>query len=109
MSCIESHVVRAVVSLDEGASCAEAARVMAEHRIGSVGVRRAGKLVGIVTERDLLGAVAGGLDPARTAVGRALPCWPATVPGAAPAPPAPPPAPRPARSCCNVVFATAQP
>jgi CBS domain-containing protein len=79
MSCIEKHVVRAVVSLEESASCAEAARVMAEHGIGSVGVRHGARLVGLVTERDLLGAVAGGLDPARTAVARAVPGDLATV------------------------------
>ena len=80
MSCIESHVVREVVSLEESASCAEAAQLMAARGIGSVGVRRGAKLIGIVTERDLLGAVAGGLDPARTAVVRAVPGDLATVP-----------------------------
>ena len=51
---IEKLVVRDVIALDEGSSCAEAARLMEQKHIGSVGVKRAGKLVGIVTERDLV-------------------------------------------------------
>ncbi len=73
MARIENHVVRTVVSLDENATCAQAARLMAERGIGSVGVRRGAKLVGLVTERDLLAAVGRGADPERTAVARAVP------------------------------------
>jgi CBS domain-containing protein len=54
MPIIASRVARNVVSLDEATSCVEAARVMAEKRIGAVGVLRQGRLVGIVTERDLV-------------------------------------------------------
>jgi CBS domain-containing protein len=80
MARITNHVVRAVVSLDGTATCAEAARLMAERGIGSLGVRAGAKLVGLVTERDLLTAVAGGADPERTPVGRALPPQLAAVP-----------------------------
>jgi CBS domain-containing protein len=73
MACIESHVVRAVVSLEESASFAEAARVMSKAGIGSVGVLRASKLVGLVTEHDLFAAMAGGADPELTPLDRALP------------------------------------
>ncbi len=54
MPSIEKLVVRDVIALDEGATCNEAARLMEQKHIGSVGVKRAGKLVGIVTERDLV-------------------------------------------------------
>lgn len=57
MATIERHVTRDVVGLDDSTPCAEAARLMAEHKIGSVAVRRGGKLVGLVTERDLVGRV----------------------------------------------------
>jgi CBS domain-containing protein len=73
MARIQNHVVRAVVSLDETATCAEAARIMSDAGIGSVGVLRGKKLVGLVTERDLLAAVGGGADPERVPVARALP------------------------------------
>ncbi len=43
-----------VVALDATAPVSDAAKIMAERRIGSVGVREGGKLVGLVTERDLV-------------------------------------------------------
>ncbi|BDG07892.1 CBS domain-containing protein [Anaeromyxobacter paludicola] len=57
MPTIEKLVVRDVVALDEHTSCNEAARLMEQKHIGSVGVKRNGKLVGIVTERDLVYAI----------------------------------------------------
>jgi CBS domain-containing protein len=79
MACIGNHFVRNVVALDATASCAEAARVMAEHGIGSVGVRHDGKLVGLFTEREVLCVLAQGLDPAKTPLARAMPDRPALV------------------------------
>jgi len=54
MAIIERRYNRDVVALDASASVTEAARVMADRRIGSVGVRRDGKVVGLVTERALV-------------------------------------------------------
>lgn len=54
MPTIEKRVVRNVIALDESISCADAAKLMAERRIGAIGVRRSGRLVGLVTERDLI-------------------------------------------------------
>ncbi|HVP66481.1 MAG TPA: CBS domain-containing protein [Anaeromyxobacteraceae bacterium] len=79
MACIANHVVRSVISLDESATCAEAASLMAERGIGSVGVRAGGRLVGIATERDLLASAAAGRDPAVTPVLQALPDSPAII------------------------------
>jgi CBS domain-containing protein len=43
-----------VVALDATAPISDAAKIMAERKIGSVGVREGGRLVGLVTERDLV-------------------------------------------------------
>jgi CBS domain-containing protein len=48
---------REIVALDGDAPIRDAARIMEERKIGSVAVREAGKLVGLVTERDLVLAV----------------------------------------------------
>ena len=72
MPCSNSATVRhivagdAVVSLDATASIKDAAKLMAERKIGSVGVRQGGKLVGLVTERDLtVRVLANGGDSSR--------------------------------------------
>jgi CBS domain-containing protein len=54
MASIRKHVTREVVSLDGAAPIRDAARLMADRKIGSVGVKEDGKLVGLVTERDLV-------------------------------------------------------
>jgi CBS domain-containing protein len=72
MACIQKRVVRNILSLDESASCAEAARCMADHGIGSVGVRRGARVVGLVTERDILAAVARGQPSGSTPLGEAM-------------------------------------
>jgi CBS domain-containing protein len=54
MASIRKHVTRDVVTLDSGAPIRDAARLMADRRIGSVAVRDDGQVVGLVTERDLV-------------------------------------------------------
>jgi len=54
MSPIARYVTRELVELPAGAPCTEAARLMAEERIGSIAVRDGNSIVGIVTERDLV-------------------------------------------------------
>ncbi len=54
-----------VVALDGDAPIIDAAKLMAERGIGSVAVRDAGEFVGLVTERDVVRALARGEDPAR--------------------------------------------
>jgi CBS domain-containing protein len=76
---IENVVVRSVVSLPHTATFAQAAALMSERRIGSLGVRRDGKLVGIVTERDLLARLAEGADPRRAPIEKAMQTAAATV------------------------------
>ena len=77
MASIRKHVTRDVVALDGAASIRDAARLMAERRIGSVAVRDGASIVGLVTERDLVeSALARGTDPAspiREAMRRGVP------------------------------------
>lgn len=54
MAAIRRHVTRDIVALDGTASIRDAARLMAERRIGSVAVREGDRLIGLVTERDLV-------------------------------------------------------
>lgn len=64
MATIENHVVRDLVALEGSASCAEAARLMTERGIGAIAVRDGGRVVGVVTERDLVARVlAQGVRP----------------------------------------------
>ena len=72
MTRIEKHVVRQIVALDETATLAEAARLMATRGIGSVGVRLGGRLAGLVTDTEMIAAISRGADPALTALGAVL-------------------------------------
>ena len=50
---------RAIVGISDGATLADAARVLAQHRIGAVIVQAAGGgLAGILSERDVVRAIA---------------------------------------------------
>ncbi len=57
MASIRRHVTRDVVTLEAGVPVRDAARLMSEKRIGSLGVREDGAIVGLVTERDLVATV----------------------------------------------------
>jgi acetoin utilization protein AcuB len=52
-----------VVTIEAGASVGDAAGTMRKHRVGSLPVMESGRLVGIVTEVDILRQIAG-VDPA---------------------------------------------
>ncbi len=54
MANIQRNVVREVISLEASAPCREAARLMAQKRIGAVAVKQGGRIVGFVSERDLI-------------------------------------------------------
>ncbi len=66
-----------LVALDGATSVREAARLMAERRIGSVAVRERGKVVGLVTDRDLAVTVLArggcGDQPMRAAMRPGMP------------------------------------
>jgi len=54
MATIRKHVTREMVTLDVTAPIREAARLMADRKIGSVAVKEGGRIAGLVTERDLV-------------------------------------------------------
>ena len=58
----------AVVAVGPAQSLREAAQLMAKHRVGSAVVQDAEQLVGILTERDVLNAVASGTAPDEVSV-----------------------------------------
>ena len=63
MSSISSFVVREVLGLDANATCREAAELMSGKHIGAVAVKQGGRIVGLITERDLVTRILSrGLD-----------------------------------------------
>lgn len=52
---------RPVVTIQSGSTIEEAARLMAEKRIGFLPVVSSGKLIGVVSERDIVKAIASGV------------------------------------------------
>jgi CBS domain-containing protein len=63
---------RNVVTVDKGATFADAAKVLRERGISSVVVKGAKGAEGIVTERDFVNLVADGKDPASTKIGQRM-------------------------------------
>jgi len=63
MASISSYVVRDVLGLETKATCREAAELMAKKHIGAVAVKQGGRILGIITERDLVTRILSrGLD-----------------------------------------------
>jgi len=60
---------RDVVTVSAGDSFARVASVLKEHKISSVVVMDGDRPAGIVTERDVVGVVADGVDPSTVRVG----------------------------------------
>jgi CBS domain-containing protein len=58
---VENHMTRDLVTVEPDATLADAARRMSSRGIGAVVVLEGERLVGILTERDVLKAVASGL------------------------------------------------
>jgi CBS domain-containing protein len=83
MASIRKHVTRDVVQLDASAPISAAAKLMADRNIGSVAVTDGGRIVGLVTERDLVRMVlADGRDastPIRGAMRPGVPHVPANA------------------------------
>jgi CBS domain-containing protein len=66
-------MVEEVVSIEPSASLTDAARAMEEANIGMLPVVQDGKVIGVITDRDIVvRAVAQEADPASTAVGDCL-------------------------------------
>ena len=58
----------AVVTVGPEQTLRDAAKIMAKHRVGSAVVQDAEMLAGILTERDVLTAVASGANPDSTSI-----------------------------------------
>ncbi|MHB1833933.1 MAG: CBS domain-containing protein [Solirubrobacteraceae bacterium] len=61
MPVVRRHMSRDLLRVDAGDSITEVAQRMVERNLGAVLVIDGGRLVGIMTERDLMRAVAGGM------------------------------------------------
>jgi CBS domain-containing protein len=72
MATIERHVTRDLIALDSMTPCREAARLMADRKVGSVAVREGGRVIGLVTERDLVSRVLAQGDSGSMPVGEAM-------------------------------------
>src|SRR5512133_107549 len=83
MASIRKQVTRDVVALEAGAPIRDAARVMAEKKIGSVAVREDGVIVGLVTERDLVVSVLARAGTANQPIREAMRPGLPRVPGEA--------------------------
>ena len=77
MASIRNQVTRDVVTLDGKVPIRDAAQIMADRKIGSVAVKDGDRIVGLVTERDLVFTVLarGGncLQPIREAMRPGIP------------------------------------
>lgn len=70
---------RRLVAVDTPVSLAEVARRMRTEDSDSAAVVTSGRLVGIITERDIVGAIADGIDPREATAGMVMSSDPATV------------------------------
>jgi CBS domain-containing protein len=61
MSVVRDHMSRDLLTVDSGLTLAEVARRMVEREVGAVLVLAGEQLAGILTERDVLRAVARGI------------------------------------------------
>ena len=57
-------MTRNLITVTPGTQVQEAAKLMVTHRIGGLPVQKEGKLVGIITETDLLNALVETMDHA---------------------------------------------
>jgi CBS domain-containing protein len=59
MITVDRLMTRKMVNIEAGASAIEAAKLMTHHKIGSVFVKQQDRIVGIVTEPDIVRKVVG--------------------------------------------------
>ena len=63
MPVVANHMTKELLTLDAEATLGDAAKRMAERGVGAVVVLAGDRLAGILTERDILRAVATGFEP----------------------------------------------
>jgi CBS domain-containing protein len=82
---VRDLMAHSVVGGDPRQSLVEAAAEMRAHRISALAVLDNGTIVGIITERDLLRAIADGRDPGETHVSQYMTHSPRTIDASEPA------------------------
>lgn len=80
MSRIDQHMNRFVLTISPNETLEQAAQAMMERRVGSAVVVSKGVNVGIVTERDVLRAVARGTVPWSTKISEVMTAGPVSIP-----------------------------
>lgn len=76
---VEDCMSPGVVSLSAGTTLDRAAQAMVERKVGSAVVMEGNEILGIITERDVMRAVARGLVPWNTMVSNCMTADPQTV------------------------------
>ena len=66
-------------TVEPGEPLADVAKLMWRDRVGAAAVMETGRLVGIVTERDLMRTVADGVDPGRAVASERMTSNPRTI------------------------------
>jgi CBS domain-containing protein len=77
---VQDVMTQATVTESPGDSLRKAAELMWRQQTGSLLITEDGRLTGIITERDVLRAVALGADPDRSSVDEVMTSEPFTVP-----------------------------
>ena len=76
---VHELMAKSIVSGDPRQSLVEAAAQMRAHRISALAVLNEEAIVGIITERDFLRAIADGRDPAATHISQYMTHSPRTI------------------------------
>ena len=76
---VKELMSHSVVSGDVRQTLVEAAGVMRQHRVGALAVLQDDQIIGIITERDLMRAVADGQNPEWTHVSQYMTHSPKTI------------------------------
>jgi CBS domain-containing protein len=82
---VRDLMAKSVVPGDPRGSLVDAAALMRSHRISALAVLDGDLIVGIVTERDMLRAIADGRNPAATHISQYMTHSPITIDAAEPA------------------------
>jgi CBS domain-containing protein len=85
MTTVGELMAKSIVSGDPRKSIVEAAAQMRSHRISALALLDGGAIVGIITERDLLRAIADGRNPEATHISEYMTHSPRTIEAAEPA------------------------
>ncbi|MGH2771638.1 MAG: CBS domain-containing protein [Actinomycetota bacterium] len=80
MSRIDQHMNRFVLTVGPEETLEQGAQAMMERKVGSAVVVKGGSNIGIVTERDVLRAVARGTVPWSTKISEVMTTGPVSIP-----------------------------